>query len=58
MYCTTWMKKFQGGIFMREIFIKELNQWQIVVKEFNFVDMFDTLEEGRKAVAELYKKGK
>ena len=41
---------------MREIFIKELNQWQIVVKEFNFVDMFDTLEEGRKAVSELFKK--
>ena len=41
---------------MREIFIKEMNQWQIVVKEFNFVDMFDTLEEGRKAVAELFKK--
>lgn len=43
---------------MREIFIKELNQWQIVVKQFNFVDMFDTLEEGRAKVAELFKKGK
>ena len=43
---------------MREIYIKSMGQWQIVVKEFNFVDMFDTLEEGGKAVAELYKKGK
>ncbi len=43
---------------MKEIFIKEMNQWQIVVKQFNFVDMFDTLEEGRAKVAELFKKGK
>ena len=55
---TTLGLKTQEGIFMREIYIKSMGQWQIVVKEFNFVDMFDTLEEGRKAVAELYKKGK
>lgn len=43
---------------MKEIFIAEMNQWQIVVKQFNFVDMFDTLEEGREAVAKLFKEGK
>ena len=40
---------------MREIYIKSMGQWQIVVKQFNFVDMFDTLEEGRAKVAELFK---
>ena len=43
---------------MREIFIESMGQWQIVIKQFNYVKMFDSLEEGRKAVAELYKKGK
>ena len=43
---------------MKEIYIESMGQWQIVVAQFNFVDMFDTLEEGRAKVAELFKKGK
>ena len=39
---------------MREIFIKELNQWQIVVKQFNYIGMFDDLAKGREKVAELF----
>lgn len=43
---------------MKEIFIKEMNQWQIVVKQFNFIGMFDDLKTGREKVAELFKEGK
>lgn len=43
---------------MKEIFIESMGQWQIVVKQFNYVNMFDSLEEGMEAVAELFKKGK
>jgi len=40
---------------MKEIFLKETNQYQIVVYQFNFVGVFNTLEEGRKAVENLFR---
>lgn len=40
---------------MKEIFIKELNQYQIEVYQFNYVGMFNTLQEGRAEVAKLFK---
>lgn len=40
---------------MKEIFLKELNRYQIVVYQFNYVGVFDTLEEGRNEVAKLFK---
>ncbi len=40
---------------MKEIFLKESNQYQIEVKQFDFIGVFNTLEEGRKAVEKLFK---
>lgn len=42
---------------MKEIFIESMNQWQIVIKQFNFIGMFDTLEEGRKEAIKLFNGG-
>lgn len=43
---------------MKEIFIENMNQYQIVVPQFNFIGMFNTLQEGRDKVAKLFKGGK